>query len=260
MPRRPHENASPRIHDAVADWLFARTDLRRVLDVPAGEGAFAARCAARGLQTWAGDCIDHRDGPGVQRVRVDLDRRLPFDDAFFDAVVCIEGIEHLQRPFDFVRECRRVLRPGGILVLTTPNISALRSRWRWYLTGFHNKCKTPLDEAHPNPLHHVNMTSFAEGRYLLHTSGFRLVDVRTNRCKLVSGLWAPLVPVSWLATWLTFRHETRGEPQLWPLHREVLAAMHSRAILFGETMILIAAADGSPAEGAPAAGSNGAPA
>jgi SAM-dependent methyltransferase len=254
MARSPHENASPRIHDAVADWLFGQKGLRRVLDVPAGQGAFAARCAARGLEAWAGDCIDQRDPPGVRRVRLDLDRPLPFDDGFFDAVVCIEGIEHLHRPFDFVRECRRVLRTGGALVLTTPNVSSLRSRWRWFLTGFHNKCKTPLDETDPNPLHHVNMTSFAEGRYLLHTSGFRLVDVRTNRCKLVSLLWAPFAPISWLATWLTFRHETRGEAHLWPLHRDVLAAMHSAPLLFGETMILVAEAVAAPAtqNGAPA--------
>jgi 2-polyprenyl-3-methyl-5-hydroxy-6-metoxy-1,4-benzoquinol methylase len=242
MPRNEHENASPRIHDAVAAWLFAQDGVRRVLDVPAGMGAFAARCAQRGIEAFAGDVIEHRDGPGVTRVHVDLNGRLPFDDGFFDAVVCIEGIEHLQRPFDFVRECRRVLRTGGLLVVTTPNISALRSRWRWLLTGFHNKQKTPLDEGDPNPLHHVNMTSYAMGRYLLHTQGFRVVDVRTNRYKATALLFAPLALLSWLATWLTFRHETRGEPAQWPLHREVLRAMHKAPLLFGETMILCAVA------------------
>lgn len=254
MARSPHENASPRIHDAVAQWLFARSDVRRVLDVPAGVGAFAARCAQRGLQAWAGDVLDHDDPPGVTRVRTDLNARLPFDDGFFDAVVCIEGIEHLQRPFDFVRECRRVLRPDGVLVLTTPNISSLRSRWRWLWTGFHNKAKTPLDECDPNPLHHVNMTSYASGRYLLHTAGFRIVAVRTNRYKAMGLLFAPLAPLSWLATWLTFRHETRGEPGLWPLHRDVLRTMHCAPLLFGETMILCATAQAgaAPAGSAPA--------
>ncbi|MGE3172739.1 MAG: class I SAM-dependent methyltransferase [Planctomycetota bacterium] len=242
MARSPHENASPRIHDAVADWLFAQPGLRKVLDVPAGVGAFARRCADRGLEAWAGDVIDHDDGPGVHRAKVDLDRRLPFDDGFFDAVVCIEGIEHLQRPFDFVRECRRVLRPGGALVMTTPNISALRSRWRWLLTGFHNKAKTPLDERDPNPLHHVGMTSYAMGRYLLHTCGFRITGVHTNRYKGMALLFAPLVPLTWLCTWLVFRQEARREPGVWPLYREVLRQMHTAPVLFGETMILVAVA------------------
>lgn len=242
MARNEHENASPRIHDAVAAWLFARSDVKRVLDVPAGHGAFAARCAARGMQAWAGDVIDHDDPPGVTRSKVDLNGKLPFDDGFFDAVVCIEGIEHLHRPFDFVRECRRVLRKGGVMVMTTPNISALRSRWRYLLTGFHNKAKTPLDERSPNPLHHVYMTSYPMGRYLLHTEGFRVVDVRTNRYKAMALLWAPFAPITWLVTWLTFRHEKGDAPEAWPIHRDVLRTMHTAPVLFGETMILCAEA------------------
>ncbi len=250
MPRNERENASPRIHEAVARWLFARGDVQRVLDVPAGQGAFAARCAAKGLKAYAGDVVDHSDGPGVTRVKVDLNQRMPFDDASFDAVVCIEGIEHLERPFDFVRECRRVLRPGGVLVMTTPNISALRSRWRWFLTGFHNKAKTPLDERSPNPLHHINMTSYPVGRYLLHTCGFRIVDVRTNRYKAVALLWAPFALLSYLVTWLTFRHEKGDQEGAWPMHRDVLRTMHSAPMLFGETMILCAEAVATGSGGA----------
>ena len=36
------------------------------------------------------------------------------------------------------------MRPGGVVILSTPNISSLRSRWRWLLTGFHHGRKTPL--------------------------------------------------------------------------------------------------------------------
>ena len=41
----------------------------------------------------------------------------------------------------------RVLRPGGLFVLSTPNVSSLRSRFRFLLTGGHNRFKLPLDEA-----------------------------------------------------------------------------------------------------------------
>jgi 2-polyprenyl-3-methyl-5-hydroxy-6-metoxy-1,4-benzoquinol methylase len=47
----------------------------------------------------------------------------------FDAVVSIDGIEHIERPFDFIRECRRMIRKDGVLIISTPNLTALRSRW-----------------------------------------------------------------------------------------------------------------------------------
>lgn len=47
-------------------------------------------------------------------------RRFPFGDAEFDTVVCNQVLEHVFEPDEFVREIRRVLRPGGALILTVP--------------------------------------------------------------------------------------------------------------------------------------------
>jgi 2-polyprenyl-3-methyl-5-hydroxy-6-metoxy-1,4-benzoquinol methylase len=49
-------------------------------------------------------------------------------DGPFDAVTMFDVIEHLVDPMDALRRIRSVLRPGGLLVVTTPNINAL-SRW-----------------------------------------------------------------------------------------------------------------------------------
>lgn len=46
--------------------------------------------------------------------------RLPFADATFDAVLCSQVLEHVFTPEEFLREVRRVLRPGGRLLLATP--------------------------------------------------------------------------------------------------------------------------------------------
>ena len=48
--------------------------------------------------------------------------QLPLRDGFFDLVICRHTIEHLYHPLDFLREARRVLRPGGYLYLSTPNL------------------------------------------------------------------------------------------------------------------------------------------
>jgi 2-polyprenyl-3-methyl-5-hydroxy-6-metoxy-1,4-benzoquinol methylase len=47
--------------------------------------------------------------------------RIPFQDGTFDFVIAGELIEHIKRPFEFIEECVRVLKQGGILILSTPN-------------------------------------------------------------------------------------------------------------------------------------------
>jgi len=49
---------------------------------------------------------------------------LPYDDAFFDAVVSNQVIEHVNDTDGFVRECRRVLKPGGVAVVSTENLAS----------------------------------------------------------------------------------------------------------------------------------------
>jgi SAM-dependent methyltransferase len=231
------EKTSPNTHKVAAELLFEEANLRRVLDIPCGEGAFAKRLLERGIEVSAADLVDEMKVSGAQFAVCDMNEPLPYRDGEFDAVVCIDGIEHIERPFDFVRECGRVLRGGGILVLSTPNISALRSRWRWLLTGFHNKGKSPLDEGKPSPLHHISMLSFPALRYLLHTNGFRIEAVRANRIKAISWAYAPLVPLAYLVTRHVFHREEK-DPGQRERNREILRRMFSRDVLFGETLIV----------------------
>ena len=210
-----------------------------ILDVPAGEGAFAARCVAAGRDVTAGDCEPLCRVPGVEFERLDMNEPLPFADHGFDAAVSIDGIEHLERPFDFVQQCRRIVRPGGWLVISTPNISSLRSRWRWMLTGFHNKCKSPLDETRPNPLHHVNMLDFPKLRYMLHREGFLIRHVMTNRIKPVAWPYVLAAPISWLATGWVFHSEEHDAAQR-RRNAEILRQLHAPSVLLGETLIVMA--------------------
>src|SRR5690606_28780915 len=54
----------------------------------------------------------------------------------YDAVVTCEGIEHIGNPLLFLRECHRALKPGGTLIVSTPNVWAPASRLQFLLRGF----------------------------------------------------------------------------------------------------------------------------
>ena len=233
------EMTTDNTHNRVFELLKTDPSCRRVLDIPCGRGAFTKRLIDHGYEVYAADCVNMLEvkDQRVHFATANMNLPLPLADASLDAVACLDGIEHLERPFDFVRECRRVLVPGGRILISTPNISSLRSRWRWLLTGFHNKCKTPLDETNPNPLHHIRMLSFAELRYMLHTNDFEVSRVETNAIKTISWLYVLLVPIAFVMTVLVFRREARSSAEK-SINRQVLRTMFSTPVLFGETLII----------------------
>jgi len=233
------ENAARGTHQAVVRLMPQNGACSKILDIPCGEGAFAAAMLKQGREVHAVDCRNILKVQGARFQVADMNHRLPFEDGELDAVVSIDGIEHIERPFDFVRECHRVTRSNGWLILSTPNISAVRSRWRWFLTGFHNKCKTPLDESNPDPRHHINVMGFPKLRYMLHTAGYQITDITTNRAKWIFYLYLPLVPIAYLMTRLVFQQETESENEK-RQNKEILRQMFSRPVLFGETLLLLA--------------------
>jgi 2-polyprenyl-3-methyl-5-hydroxy-6-metoxy-1,4-benzoquinol methylase len=133
--RRFHERAHP---DAYELALAALAELPpgKVLDVAAGAGLTSARLAERGHRVDAIDINVEQFVPTeIECRRANLNERLPFDDASFDGVLALEIIEHLEAPRAFVRELARVVKPGGTVVISTPNITSLRSKLRFVLNS-----------------------------------------------------------------------------------------------------------------------------
>ena len=231
------ENTSKNTHNVVAELLSEDANHRVILDLPCGEGAFSKRMLERGADIFSADCLNIIKISHSQFSLVDMNGTLPYADAMFDAVVCIDGIEHIERPFDFIKECRRITRKGGVLIISTPNLTALRSRWRYLLTGFHQGEKSPLDEAEYTPYHHVSLVSFPELRYRLHANGFRVAAVRTNRVKLISWLYIVLVPLAYVVTVLAFYKEEK-DANVREQNREIVRQLFTVPVLFGETLIV----------------------
>jgi len=124
--------------DAIVEAAIRAAGLgsARLLNVPAGDGTFCARLAARGFDVASADLFPEKctAAPG-EPVFADMNEHLPFDDDSFDAVLSQEGVEHLENVAQFVRECRRVLKPGGHLWITLPNHMDLSARFAMLLSG-----------------------------------------------------------------------------------------------------------------------------
>jgi SAM-dependent methyltransferase len=100
---------------------------RVVLDGGCGEG-YGARTIARSARrvvgidrSWPALRIARRDAAGNLYLSCSDLGSLPFRDGSFDAVCSFQVLEHFREPVPLLRETARVLRPSGILILTTPN-------------------------------------------------------------------------------------------------------------------------------------------
>ncbi len=237
-------NTSKNTHEKVFE-LIRKDHKLTIIDIPSGSGAFVQRLKDAGFAKIIAIDIDNiLEIEHDDFIRGDMTKPLSVADQTADIVVCIDGIEHINNQAGFVREVYRILKDQGEFVVSTPNISSIRSRWKWLMTGHHHKCDSPLDENNPNPLHHVGMISFSELRYLLHTNGLQISKVDTNRIKPVSLLFSILVPFIYVSTLWVYLRQGKKHNTL-KMNKEVLKEMFRLNILFGETLIVKAIKKGS---------------
>lgn len=124
-------SATP-IH-ALVSRVLARHAVRdaTLVDVGCGQGDLPRVLRGRVAHYVGCDLLPY-DGfplaPGSERILVDLNRPpYPLPDGVADVVTAIEVIEHLENPRALMREMTRLARPGGLIVVTTPNQLSLLS-------------------------------------------------------------------------------------------------------------------------------------
>jgi SAM-dependent methyltransferase len=225
----------------------------RVLDLSAGRGEIAAAlakdgCDVRGTHFRADD-YKTRGAPPVEGISIDPDvdlmKPLPYPDGAFDLVVLSEVAEHLPSHIPVIAEIGRVLAPAGHLILSTPNVARLHSRWHFFWSGTHKLIRRRVGwDLAPDDLYayHVGPVDFPLLHTLLRQAGLRVERLDTTRFKWKHAWLFALYPFVWLATRLeTGRHRSgaahaEGE--------EDLFRWMTRPAMLGSEQLLVTARKG----------------
>lgn len=243
-----YELSTPEIHDAVLSAIEAwGTSLNGdCLDVGSGGGQLLRLIAARyGLRPHACDYISGlMETPGQKVEAVDLNHQaLPYPNNQFALVMCIETIEHLENFRGMVREIYRVLKPGGLAVISTPNVLNLRSRLRYFSSGFYNLFgPLAVEEARtPGPRGHITPVNWFYLAHSLLSAGFQNVRPTVDKYqrRSIPAFVLFSIPIR-LMDWTVQRRDARKYQTLNDKNLRLVRLMNSRDLLLGRTLIVTA--------------------
>jgi 2-polyprenyl-3-methyl-5-hydroxy-6-metoxy-1,4-benzoquinol methylase len=183
------------IHRMVARALACRGVTDAVLvDVGCGHGALRPQVAPFVRRYIGVDVVRYETlDSAVEFHQIDLDTgALPTTlDAIADVVAAVETIEHLENPRAFVRTLARAARPGGWIVVTTPNVRSALSLATLVVKGQHSQFQDGSYPAHITPLLEVDL------RRIARETG--LTDIAIDYSRSGRMVFTPWRYPSWLA-------------------------------------------------------------
>jgi SAM-dependent methyltransferase len=213
---------SSKIGIDVERHLRSITDLpgKVVVDLPAGDGRMSRVLRELGAQVEPFDLFpEFFRVSGLTCRPADLNERLPITDGHADYVLFQEGIEHLPNQLNALMEMNRILKPGGRLLLTTPNISNLRARLAALLlqSDLHNKLpRNELDSVSYSSSDkqrmfygHLFLIDVQRLRALATIAGFRLEAVHPSKISMGSLTLIFIYPLMLIFTVLAYFSSAR---------------------------------------------------
>ena len=191
----------------------------RLLDVGCGEGTLALQAREKFNEVYGVDisreAVSRASSAGITTALVNLNvDPLPYPKDFFDTVVTLDVIEHVFDPVAFLDELCRVLRPGGILVVSTPNIRKLQRMYSLLRGRFPRTSYDPVgyDGGH---LHYFTSMDL---RLLLAAQGFEVLNVRgicgdrrTWKYKIVVGILGKIFEEEFLSSAIIVQARKRSQ-------------------------------------------------
>lgn len=205
----------PSSKDAVVEFLRDRK-FSTVLDVPAGAGWLQQRLGSEVKIDGIDLYVDEQ--PGYRKFwKYDLDEGLPSDCVGYDLICCCEGLEHVGSPLLLLRHFHRALNPGGILIVTTPNVWYPQARLQYAFRGFFPSFPPLADKVKPGTHMHITPWSYPQLYIFCKLAGFgppMLVPESLSKPKhffeRIVGL-----PAKWYCRGKESRAKTDEEREFW---------------------------------------------
>ncbi len=153
-----------------------KNDNNKLLNLGGGTGEVSSIISEIGFDVYNLDIeVENEDDKNKQFDLNDF-AKLPYDNKFFDFVLCQEVIEHIENPWKLFRDMSTVMKNGAILVLTTPNIQSNYSKkvFQKSFEGHFNWFREKDNSFHLNPLPYWEIMLIAQ------KNGYELVGFSGN--------------------------------------------------------------------------------
>jgi SAM-dependent methyltransferase len=229
----------------------------KIIDFPAGNGVTSLILRDIGAVPLPFDLFpEYFKLKGVQCLQADAEAGIPIAAGSADALVCQEGIEHFNDQLKVLKEFNRVLKPGGMLLITTPNYSNLRSKLSYL---FSENERFP-DLMPPNEkdsiwmmegsgsdriyFGHIFLTGIVKLRLLARLSGFRIREVHPTRISSTCLFLFPfLFPWIWLVNVFMLKKNLRksgapGDSEKAVVYREVFSLVTRPRVLLSKHLMV----------------------
>lgn len=200
-------------------WLKGK----KVIDFPAGNGVTSKILRGLGAEAIPVDLFpEYFQVDGLECTRANISEGLPLKGHSADVLICQEGIEHFSDQYGAFREFNRLLKPGGTLLVTTPNYSNLRAKLSYLLTESErfNDIMAPneldsiwmSDQSITDEIYfgHIFLIGIQKLRALAKLAGFEIKEIHFTRARPTSMLLFPFFyPFIWLSNLITYRKNLR---------------------------------------------------
>jgi 2-polyprenyl-3-methyl-5-hydroxy-6-metoxy-1,4-benzoquinol methylase len=248
---RPENNNIALIVDHVFDLITHRLSGQqpeRHLDIGAGWGHLIERLRSQypGLKSWGLDYNpSHFPLEDVPIAHCDFSvDRIPHEDGAFDLVTCTEVCEHLENFRHAMREAARVLKPGGLIVVSTPNVLSMKSRWTYFTRGFFTYFDPLPLKDDPNLYpgqRHISPIPFFYLAHALMDAGLTRIEPHADKTQKSSAFWATVLsPLLQFVAWRGHARRLRHSGSLLPELERLAHLNNSWPALTGRTIVITA--------------------